>query len=528
MSSTGHTCWKMGWILALTGCFSGGARSVRAANPVLLPDRAGDAVPRRTDPGANGPINPAAHRWPDILSTTFGAWQPTEPAADLYTGQWSEQGQFFRLDLALAGVMNPPGGLGCCGDPAFDPFRFGPNPVFGFIEIDVDANVDTGGEVDWPELRYTGVAARFGGLPREERFRGRIALGASAFDGDLCTPPLVERSGADFHIPLFSWEIDPASILRSDFSDWIFGPGETWILSGHLFQRSHAYRRFSSGCCRSGAPLGSYEPRVSLRFQHDLQADVTTISLVYPLTNEASAAQRGDAFVDWADPFFTNQNSVREALIELVVSTWLVSPADRAEPEYVLVAAWETTNPDTVLDPTRWTVTVVVGGSYTSLQPGHLVVWTDVSPDVLPGDVRGNGEVDCADRVAFRQWLKAYDGHPAVDDDGPNQRVRIANFGPDFSLFDIDYNGLVDASDCLLITLQSGCRPGDFDHDGDVDQSDFGLLQACFTDPGQPPPVPCEIADMNGDLQVDQNDLVPFHRCFSGAAVPSAPGCDEE
>jgi hypothetical protein len=527
VSSIGHTPWMVGWTMALASGLSDGAGSIRA-NPVVRYDPPADAVPRPTDPGADGPTDPALHQWPDILSSALGAWQPEDPAADPFTGQWDVQGGFFRFDLTFAGVVNPPGSLGCCGDPDFDPFRFGPNPVFGFIEFDVDADVDTGGEIDYPELRYTGNAARFGGLPQDARFKGRIALDAGAFDQDLTTPPLVERSGADFHIPLFGWEIDASAITRSDPTDWIFGPGETWLVPGYLFQRSHAFRRYSSGCCRSGAPLGSYEPYVVLRFHHDPDTDSTTLSLVYPLTNEASAAMRGESVTQWADPFFTNQNSVREALIELQVSTWLVPPADRQEPEFALLAGWAYKDPDTCLDPTQWEVAILVGGSYTAPQSGHLVVWSDVSPDVLVGDLQGNGTVDCVDRVLFQQWMTTNDNRPGVDGSAQNNRVQLLNFGPNFSPFDLNYNGWVDVGDRLVIVRQTDCRPGDFDGDQDVDQSDFGILQACFTDVGQPLSDRCVITDMDGDLEVGPDDLAMFMQCLSGDGVPSDPDCDED
>ncbi|GMU23640.1 MAG: hypothetical protein AMXMBFR13_37180 [Phycisphaerae bacterium] len=69
---------------------------------------------------------------------------------------------------------------------------------------------------------------------------------------------------------------------------------------------------------------------------------------------------------------------------------------------------------------------------------------------------------------------------------------------------------------------------GDFDFDGDVDQDDFGLFQACATGPQNgPPPRGCDDRDLDGDGDVDQSDFGFFQRCISGAGVAGEPGCAE-
>lgn len=67
---------------------------------------------------------------------------------------------------------------------------------------------------------------------------------------------------------------------------------------------------------------------------------------------------------------------------------------------------------------------------------------------------------------------------------------------------------------------------GDFNHDFDVDQGDFGHLQACLTgantaslDPG------CDDADLDRDGDVDQDDFGLFQRCVSGAEQPLRLDC---
>jgi hypothetical protein len=75
----------------------------------------------------------------------------------------------------------------------------------------------------------------------------------------------------------------------------------------------------------------------------------------------------------------------------------------------------------------------------------------------------------------------------------------------------------------------------DTDDDGDVDQDDFAVLQACFTGDLGPFELPeeCLCFDRpgppNGDDDVDQGDLAAFEVCAltSGPGVPADPACDD-
>lgn len=87
-----------------------------------------------------------------------------------------------------------------------------------------------------------------------------------------------------------------------------------------------------------------------------------------------------------------------------------------------------------------------------------------------------------------------------------------------------------DASTDALITAHARylrkLRRGDLDDDGDVDQSDFGRLQACLSGMGQPSPDPnCGPADMDSDGDVDGADLTVFKKCHHGANIPDDPDC---
>ncbi len=490
------------------------------ADRIVVQDGTGDARARRTDFAANGPIDPLEHHLPDLQAWSIGTWRPTASQVNLFSGSWSNSGEFVRLELVFCGLVNPPGPLGCCGEASFEPFRYGPNPVNGYVEIDVDADRDTGGEVEFPQGRYLGNVARFGGLPPGAT--SRPAIDARAFDQNLASAPWVERSGEDFHLELVGWEIDPADIQRSDPSDLLFGPGETWVISAHLLHRSHAYSRFSSACCRAGVALGNYEPLTQVEFAHNLESNRTTVSLVYPLTNAASAAALGQP-VEGMDIMFTNQNSIWEGLAELVDSAWAAGSEDRLLPEFALLAGWQAKDPNTYLDPVSWRIRVLVGGDYTVPQDS-LFVWSDIFPNGLVGDVNGSGAIGPADLAAFDAYVQASDADPEIDADGQvNASVEIRNFGPGFSLYDLDYDGLVNAQDRAVLggPLLS---PSDFDNDADVDMADLGHIQACLSGGREPSPG-CRNADFNADGNIDHLDLDVAIGCAGGPAVPADPAC---
>lgn len=74
----------------------------------------------------------------------------------------------------------------------------------------------------------------------------------------------------------------------------------------------------------------------------------------------------------------------------------------------------------------------------------------------------------------------------------------------------------------------------DYDDDGDVDQDDYAVLQACFTGPnyGGTLTPECRCYDATGpeigvaDGSVDQQDVIAFEACASGPFIPADPDCD--
>jgi hypothetical protein len=71
------------------------------------------------------------------------------------------------------------------------------------------------------------------------------------------------------------------------------------------------------------------------------------------------------------------------------------------------------------------------------------------------------------------------------------------------------------------------CVPPDFDCDGDVDLSDFGYFQACYTGPGVPQLDPiCQRAKLDDlDDDVDLDDFGIMQSCMTGAGIPPDPDC---
>jgi hypothetical protein len=67
----------------------------------------------------------------------------------------------------------------------------------------------------------------------------------------------------------------------------------------------------------------------------------------------------------------------------------------------------------------------------------------------------------------------------------------------------------------------------DFDKDLDVDQTDFGFLQKCYTGAGFQVTDPiCVPADLDQDEDVDQSDFGILQGCLSGANQPANQGCE--
>ncbi len=442
--------------------------NVAAAQPVRVhPDAVGEARIRRTDWGGAASVGPNQHAIPDLIGYQIGKWEPLNRTGDLFAGNWQDGGGFLRVDLGFKGFINPPGPL-AQQDDNFAPYLYGQSPAFGFVEFDVDRNVATGGEVGFPELRYLANVARFGGKPSIGRYADRVVLNPADFDNTMSTPPYYERSGEEFHLALFGDRIESVFEITGD-GDGVFDPGEKWIVRGRLFHRAHGFERFNIN-----AADGPYELLVDLQYDSSIALNLTFVSLVVPLTNADAASVNGDAVEPNDDNAF-NQASVAEALANLINSANSIPQGGPLanDPAYALIRFWANQNVATSLHPEIWHVNVLVGMAYEQLGGiGELFAPTDVSDDPLIGDFNGDARVDCEDQNLLAQFILTEESSGFWDADGvQNGAVVLANFGPHFSVFDLNYDGVIDSADgSLVIPL------GDLDFDCDVDTDDLVLF----------------------------------------------------
>lgn len=469
--------------------------TVAAAPSVTVADSGDDAAPRRTDPGGDGPFDSDLHRLIELREMIIGKWAPDDPEADIFVGTFANSGKFFRLDLVLDKLVNPPGPTGLV---YFEPFRYGDHPIFGFVEIDMDQDVETGGELNAPQYRYLGNIVRFGGKPEIADFQDRVALNASAFDGDFLTAPFVDRHGEEFHLALLGSEFTSGDIeeVLGD-SDTIFEEGETWQINAPFFHRAHGYEPFS--LATGGAHAGEYAPACTLQFQHDAGAEVTYVSLVFPLKNQGAGLMVGEPpEPDNGDP--SDHASVKEGLVDLHDSAVFLDSFPTGLPEEAIITEWMNKDPSDFLNPTQWEITALLGTSYTVMDPaGEYFVWTDVVPDVRRGDVNGDDEIDLQDQQLIQQYIADYDSADGLADG----RAELVEFATDFSVFDVNHDGVVEDLDVMLVSL-----PGDLNDDGDVDLSDFASFSVCFSGSGVPySPLECGLADMDADGDVDLRDM---------------------
>ncbi len=71
----------------------------------------------------------------------------------------------------------------------------------------------------------------------------------------------------------------------------------------------------------------------------------------------------------------------------------------------------------------------------------------------------------------------------------------------------------------------------DADNDGDVDQDDFAVFQACLTGTDDPYEVydcqACRCMNSDGDQDIDEDDYGPFEACGSGPGIQAEESCDD-
>ncbi|MBL0922029.1 MAG: hypothetical protein IBJ10_07855 [Phycisphaerales bacterium] len=474
-------------------CAAGLGAAVRAGDdggPALHTDPAGDALVRRTDVGADGPMNPLTNL-PDLLELRIGPWDPDAPATDLFVGDWEDDddGDFVRIDVVFAGVVNPPGNI--LGAQPFNPFRFGPSPLHGFIELDVDNNRDTGGECGSTALyRYLANVGRFGRAPYGS-IAGRMARWGEDLNTLFGSAPQIERSGADFVVSFCGCFNVMVMNTFGDGSPATFDAGDTWLVRGRFFQRAGGFEE-ASGVFGGSFP-GLYDPQINARFAHDTGSDRTTVSLVFPLTPAGAGMQVGQAPAPM-DLNVANQFCVQEAIEDLIESATKPGLSPCA---YELIERWRHEESDDHLEPADWGVRAIFGTTYATLQPPYYYIWTDTGFDDRIGDFDGSGDVGALDADAIDQQIALRDGGAGDADGVVNGAVQVPQFAGGFSVYDVNGDGVVNKADRAALGVS---LPGDLNGDCVVDFADLNLVASYFntSDPA---------GDANGDGVVDFADL---------------------
>ncbi|MFI4881384.1 MAG: hypothetical protein ACIAQU_02240 [Phycisphaerales bacterium JB064] len=432
----------------------------------MFMDPSGDAVLRPTDRDGDGEVS-SSSVLPDIISLSVAGWLPSSPASDPYTGAAvaSEGSHIFRLQLVLNGLVNPPGTLGLSGQ-SFDPYKFGPSPVFGFVELDVDDRKDTGGHLGVSaESRFMANVARFASRP-EGSIGERIAVSSAEYDQDIATGAPYEWSGADWALAFCGCS---AVTLVSEIGNGngLFEAGETMIVRGRFFSRSEGY--ISASGMSGGSVGGAYDPWVNVRFQHSTTTGRTTITFVGAVTNQGYGMLAGTS----APPINYRADdgwSIEEGVTDLIESAPLSSGQAR-----VLYIDWDGRDVEDSLEPVEWRATALVGTSYTDQFVDGLYVWTDVGFDLKKGDLDGDSMAGLLDQTVFRNWVYANDGG-AFDSDGiKNGRVVVDDVPFGFSLYDLDGSGIIIHKD-----LNAYGPRADLNGDGSRDVFDFLAFQNLY------------------------------------------------
>lgn len=464
-------------------------------------DKTGDAELRRTDLGGDGVLAPAQALAPhDLRRLSISAWSPTDPVNDPYTGVVVPPAgaDIFRLDLVVGGLAGPPGPIQLNGTP-FDPFRFSDNPLYGFVELDADADPDTGGEDSSLAIfRYLGIVGHMSEAPSGV-MAARMLRDLGQADANFASFPQFERSGAEMTLT-FCGCFEPAVVSEGGDLDGRFEAGETWIVRGRFFERIRSAETISGAT--GGSFFGLYDPEVNLRFSHDVATDETTITLVFALTQQGAALLAGQP-VQPLDLDPSNHASVSEMMADLIGGAPFAPVNDpNNAPMFV---GWAGKQLSDGLDPTRWGATAVAGVSYATSVELSTYVWTDVGFDNVFGDVSGDGVVTSRDNSMLLNEIALRDGTSFDLDALVNGVWALKSWADNFTVFDLVFDGKIDEADQQR--LAPLFTPGDVDGDRVTGPTDLLALLAAWGQVCQPLPATC-LADLDADGVVGPSDLL--------------------
>lgn len=482
----------------LAGVLAGAAPAWAQVETQILLDGV-DAALRRSDGGNNGQILPASVL-PDVVRVTLCPWLSLDPVANPYNGLCVPAlgANLVKIDIVFQGLVNPPGTIGIGGNP-FTPYQYGPSPVYGFLEFDIDSNIDSGGELNAQATsRYLGNIARFGRRPSGP-IGARAAVSRADFSNGTTVPPHFERSGADWVFTFCGCWAATIEKHVSGNGNGFFEPGESWIVRGRFFQRAGGYSCSSTVVGPGG--IGQYDPWLTVRFAHSTLVNQTTVSLVYPLNMVGAAQLAGQVEPPPINFSASDATSIVEGLNDLVVN----APFAGSSQFFcgAIYQPWIGQNPaDPVfLDPTTWDVRGIFATSYGVQEPDAFFAFTDTVFGDLQGDVNGDLQRGSADRAAIQQRIALLDGTPEDCDGSVNGSVTLCNHAFSFDMHDVTNDGTIGALDISFIC------PADFNGDGLLTPADFAAFQTAWL-LGDPR------ADFNNDTFFTVADFGAFQSAF--------------
>ncbi|MFG0246381.1 MAG: GC-type dockerin domain-anchored protein [Phycisphaerales bacterium JB052] len=485
-------------ISILTMCLAGACAMGMGQNDGVHTDAVGDAAIRRTDAGNDAPL-PQGFEPIDLLEVRLQGWETTTPMTDPYDGVViSGDADLMRLKIIVDGLVSPPGPIGLDASP-YNPYAYGDRPLYAYIELDLDDSIETGGEfVPLARNRYLANVGRFGQSPLGA-ISDRMVRDAGDVDSDFGTAPQFERTGGEFTLALCGC-FTPEIVSQNGDMDSIFDPGETWILRGRFFERMIAFAPESG--MFGGSDFGLFDPFVEIQFCHNDIANRTTITLIYPITNEGAAMLSGEG-VQPLDLSLLNQTSIAEALDDLIFG------ADFATGDLgTLVRDWDGRFIEDYQQPAEWGVTALIGTASTEQDPAAFFVWTDTGFDEVPGDLNNDDISDEADTMVILNTIIEEDGTSTDADGVVNDEVAIMNFGPSFDLRDLNGDGVISAED-ILVPLCAA----DFNGDGVINFFDMSAFLSAFKNEQ-------DDADFNGDGEYNFFDVSAFLTKF----IDGCPG----
>jgi len=167
------------------------------------------------------------------------------------------------------------------------------------------------------------------------------------------------------------------------------------------------------------------------------------------------------------------------------------------------------------------------------LRPAHINVTTTygVTPAASTFTVTNVGDLTLNYTITDdADWLglSAESGSSTEESDTIQVSCDLAGLNPGLYTASIVVEdiGATNSPQTIGVSLLIKPVPGDFDADGDIDQADFGHLQACLSGPGIVQADPkCEDARLDNDADVDQDDSAVLRRCFRGPDMPADPNC---